>query len=84
MIDPKDAPRFSDPFDRASFFTFQMNSLNEKLDGIDKKLDKFGEVMNAHDQRMTALERDRILYLVLAIIAIFFSLLALGTVIYKQ
>ena len=61
-----------------------MNSLNEKLDGIDKKLDKFGEVMNAHDQRMTALERDRILYLVLAIIAIFFSLLALGTVIYKQ
>ena len=84
MIDPKDAPKFSDPFDRASFFTFQMNALNEKLDSIDKKLDKFTDALNAHDRRMTALERDRLLYLALAVLAMLFSILALGAVIYKQ
>ena len=83
MIDPKDAPKFSDPFDRASFFTFQMNALNEKLDSIDKKLDKFTDALNAHDRRMTALERDRLLYLAGVIVAVFFSMLALAAVIYR-
>ena len=83
MIDPKGAPKFSDPFDRAALFSFQMKSLDEKLDAIDKKLDKIGETINKHDQRMTALERDRFLYITIGIISVVFSMLALGTVIYK-
>ena len=84
MIDPKEAPKFSDSFDRASFFTFQMSSVNTKLDEISAKLDKFTDSLNAHDRRMTVLERDRLLYLALAVLAMLFSILALGAVIYKQ
>ena len=83
MIDPKDAPKFSDPFDRASLFSFQMNSIKEQLDSIDRKLDRFGEKIDAQDKRMTALERDRLLYLAGVIVAVLFSMLALGAAIYK-
>ena len=83
MIDPKDAPKFSDPFDRASLFSFQMNSIKEQLDSIDRKLDRFGEKIDAQDKRMTALERDRFLYLAGVIVAVLFSMLALGAAIYR-
>ena len=83
MIDKDQAPKFSDPFDRASLFTFQMNAIKEQLDGIDKKLDKLSDKISAQDTRLTTLERDRFLYLGGTIIAVVFSLLALGAVIYK-
>lgn len=81
--DPNQPPKFSDPFDRASLFSFQMASIKEQLDGIDKKLDRFAETLNAQDKRMTALERDRFLYLSGVIVAVLFSMLALGAAIYR-
>lgn len=59
-----------------------MASIKEQLDGIDKKLDRFAETLNAQDKRMTALEHDRFLYLSGVIVAVFFSMLALGAAIY--
>jgi hypothetical protein len=41
VIDSEKAPRFSDPFDRASFITAQLNDILKAIGKIDGKLDAF-------------------------------------------
>jgi hypothetical protein len=41
VIDPEKAPKLSDPFDRASFITAQLNDILKAIGKIDGKLDAF-------------------------------------------
>lgn len=78
-----DAPKFSDPFDRASVFAMQMSDILKKLEAIDAKFDRQAEWMHSQDKRISLLERNAQLYVAGIIVAVLFSIIAIVAVIWR-
>lgn len=78
-----EAPKFSDPFDRASVFALQMSDILKKLDVISDKIDRQTELMHQQDKRISLLERNAQLYVAGIIVAVLFSVIAIAAVIWR-
>lgn len=82
MIDPTNAPRLNDTFERASLIVARLTEMDEKLKRIDAKIDSVMSEMQAQKIRNEKFEGSMSNLRTWVAIAVILSVVALGGVIY--